>query len=150
MEVVLSVKSKTDGAEQQLRCAADGGITLGRSPHSPVPLNGTGISRDHVRFEAEGSALSVTDLSSNGTWVSGKRIPRGRPVTLKQDDYVEVPGYEIRIRIPVEIAAPAQRTATAAPPADRAGWLRSSTGLERFIALVALLSVALTLLYYWS
>ncbi|PQZ97696.1 hypothetical protein CQ010_15375 [Arthrobacter sp. MYb211] len=51
-------------------------IVLGRSASTDIPVDDTGVSRQHVRFETKGKgAYAVTDLgSTNGTYVDGKKI----------------------------------------------------------------------------
>ena len=47
---------------------------LARGPDSAVPLEAPGISREHLEVQAEDSAVFLTDLSSNGTWLNGARM----------------------------------------------------------------------------
>jgi pSer/pThr/pTyr-binding forkhead associated (FHA) protein len=157
------VKAKADNSVQEVQHPLDGPVLFGRGPDSAVPLNGTGISRDHLAFQLDNSDLVVTDLSSNGTWINGERIPKGRKHKVAAGDAVELPGYEIRFRIPGEAGAatPAavEAAAAAAPeekPAPRglAAKARSAVGsltrLERFLILVALASLGLLLFYVFQ
>ncbi len=165
MELLVTVQSKTDGAVQEARWPADDSLTLGRGPDSPVALAGPGISREHLRFEANGNGLAVIDLSSNGTWVNGERLVRGEKRALKPRDQVEVPGYTIRVSLPepatisgggaIDIATAAAPARTPAPlEAPRLAFLGrvhdfagSFTRLERFLVFVAACSVALLAIY---
>ena len=84
-------------------------VTVGRSPEEPggvgigLALDERGlrwVSRSHVRLELHGSALQVTDTSTNGTTVllrtgpveSVRRAPlvRGEGTTLGEWDTVEL------------------------------------------------------------
>jgi predicted component of type VI protein secretion system len=167
VEILVTVESKTDGAVQEARGAAERGLTLGRGPDSPVALTGPGISREHVRFEANGDGLAIIDLSSNGTWVNSERLGRGEKRALKPQDQVEVPGYIIRVSVPGPVAvsaagtaevaaaapapvppAPAQSKSAASAVLDRVrSFAGSFTGLERFLVFVAICSLAVLMAY---
>lgn len=51
-------------------------IVLGRSASTDIPVDDSGVSRQHVRVETRGkTSFVVTDLgSTNGTYVDGKKI----------------------------------------------------------------------------
>ena len=51
-------------------------IVLGRSASTDIPVDDTGVSRQHIRVETRGkTSFVVTDLgSTNGTYVDGKKI----------------------------------------------------------------------------
>ena len=163
MELIVTVKSKTDNSVQNVKQPLNGKVLLGRGPEMSIPLDGTGISREHLAIDHENSALFVTDLSSNGTWINGNRMQRGRRSRVGEEDAIELPGYEIHVRIagageggPVAVASGA-----AAQPARmqevraEAGKKRSSvrailgsvTALEKFVILIAILSFWLLLTY---
>jgi serine/threonine protein kinase len=58
-------------------------ITIGRDPARDIPLAGNNISRLHAQIERErDGTLSVTDYSTNGTFMNGQRLPNKRAVTI--------------------------------------------------------------------
>lgn len=164
MELLISARSHTDGVEQRVRLAADSPIVLGRGPDSPLLLAGTGISRDHVRLHCEGEIIWVTDLSSNGTWINGRRLTRGQAYALKTGDAVQVPGYDLEIgMLDLVPAASASRAATSAGAAagaatpGKAGKLAvlapvkrfagSFSGIEKLLILTSFCSIGLLAAY---
>lgn len=149
---------------QNVRQPVNGRLVLGRGPDSAVPLEAPGISRDHLEVQVEDSALMLTDLSSNGTWINGVRMPQGRKCKVREDDFIELPGYEIHLQLaggsaaapapaPAIPAVPPPARSSKAPVAPAASGARtpslaaSFTGLELFLLLVALACVALLTFY---
>lgn len=143
-----------------MRLGADSPVVLGRGPDSPLMLAGTGISRDHVRLHCEGEVVWVTDLSSNGTWINGRRLTRGQSYALKAGDAVQLPGYDLEIGILNLETMPAVAQAGAAsdhPAAANAGkfsflapvtrFARSFSALEKLLVLTSLCSIALFAAY---
>jgi pSer/pThr/pTyr-binding forkhead associated (FHA) protein len=168
VELVLSVRSKADSSVYDSRHPVNGALLLGRGPDCAVLLDGTGISREHAAIQWENSALFVTDLSANGTWVNGKRILGNRKCKLAEGDSIELPGYEIRYRITgtgPEVAGPVP---AAAPPDVKpavpvvAAALQTSqsraqfsirqtfTSLELFLILTAVAAFALLVAWFNS
>jgi predicted component of type VI protein secretion system len=138
-------------------------MVLGRGPDSAVPLDAPGISREHLEVRAEDSAVFLTDLSSNGTWLNGSRMPPRRKCKVGEDDYVELPGYELRLQLArsaplvssnggrAEIQAPGSAAPLQPSATSRTGSLgRSFTGLELFVFVVALASAVLLAVYLAS
>ena len=99
MELQLVVVAEPDGEPQAFHFPDFERLTLGRGPDSPVPLDGSSLSREHLRFELSDRTLVVTDISSNGAWVNGKSLGAGLPRDLKPGDEVSVAGYRIRPRL---------------------------------------------------
>ncbi|MCO5166991.1 MAG: FHA domain-containing protein [Planctomycetes bacterium] len=60
--------------------------TLGRAPEADLRLDLPSISSGHLQLVRVAGGLTVTDASSNGTWVDGVRLARGesRLVTDRQ------------------------------------------------------------------
>ncbi len=62
------------------------GCTIGRNLDNDLPLSDPErvVSGRHLRLEARGDALWVTDLSTNGTFLnqSTERLPLNQPVRL--------------------------------------------------------------------
>ena len=61
----------------------DAELSLGRDPASDIWVNAAHISRKHlsIAWHDDGRA-KATDLSSNGTFVNGKRLDRGVPLLI--------------------------------------------------------------------
>ena len=163
MDVILKVRSKADEAVRNVRHPLSGRMILGRGPDSAVPLDAPGISREHLEVRLENSALLLTDLSSNGTWLNGARMPQRRKCKTSEGDLVELPGYEIQVQLAAApLPPPGSRSlpesgATVAPPrasaaaGKRAPSLAASvSGLEVFLLLVVLMSAALLIFYLTS
>lgn len=54
-------------------------LTIGRDPHNRIRLEHTAISRFHCVISSEGGEYVVEDLdSTNGTFLNGRRVSRGR------------------------------------------------------------------------
>ncbi|MGH9720241.1 MAG: FHA domain-containing protein [Bryobacteraceae bacterium] len=177
MQLSLVVTSKNDQSSQNVRCSLDERLVLGRTVDSPIPLDGAGISREHLAIESEGEEIFVTDLSSNGSWVNGDRIPRSRRHRVQPGDAIELPGYEIHFQLlagpekapaattvsPVPAAAPPapariEPAMTVAAPAGAVGkalgpvasLLGSFSGLEIFMLIVDALAIVLLVNYFAS
>lgn len=173
MELIVSITSKSDQTQQSVACAVTPRIVFGRTPDSPVVLDGPGVSREHLALESEDGELFVVDLSSNGSWVNGTRLPRGRRHRVQAGDLVELPGYELRLETaklaptggPETVVAPAVAgeleasgaTAAAAAPAAKPsplaliqGFWRSFTFLERFAFVVDVICIGLLVWYFTS
>jgi predicted component of type VI protein secretion system len=157
------VKSKADASVQNVRHSLNGRVVLGRGADSAVPLEAPGISREHLEVQVEGSALMLIDLSSNGTWLNGARMPQHRKCKVREGDLIELPGYEIQC----QLVSAAQSAATVAVPplagsanpkksasplsGGRArSLLASVSSLELFLVAVVLASVVLLVLYLAS
>jgi len=155
VEVILSVTSKTDESVQRVRHTVNGRLVLGRGPESAVPLDAPGISREHLEVQAENSDLFLTDLSSNGTWVNGTRMPPRRKYKVGDGDCIELPGYEIRFQLVGAVAAPVasktigQPAKSTAQPRARS-FAHSFTGLEIFVMLIVLAAAVLLVTYITS
>jgi predicted component of type VI protein secretion system len=164
LETTLTFRSKIDGTVQELHCSENGRVVLGRGPDSPVLLDGTGISRDHIAIQVENQDLLITDLSSNGTWINGERIAKGQQRRVRASDLIELPGYEVHFNLPLTNASaggpaaakPAIQPMPAIPKEKPRAlsrlsvileFARSFTSMERFLAFVALASIALTVVY---
>ena len=56
-------------------------IILGRSASTDIPVDDSGVSRQHVRVESRGSSYFAVDMgSTNGTYVDGKKIAGESPL----------------------------------------------------------------------
>jgi predicted component of type VI protein secretion system len=151
--IILNIKSKADESVRNVPHPANGRLVLGRGPDSAVPLEAPGISREHLEVQSEDSAVYLTDLSSNGTWLNGARMPPRRKCRVREGDFVELPGYEIRVQTAAGANGSSAGTATgfaparlpaahaAAPPSR--SFIRSFTPLELFLLLLVAASAGL-------
>jgi pSer/pThr/pTyr-binding forkhead associated (FHA) protein len=129
-------------------------LTLGRGPESPLPLDATGISREHLRLDRESDRFSITDLSSNGTWLNAMRLTRGEKHRLAPSDIIKIPGFEIRFEIrDGQATAPLVPEKEAAPFAA-GGALQTARNIaaslskvEKVLILLALATMALVIIY---
>jgi predicted component of type VI protein secretion system len=149
VELLISARSVESGELHSARHDLGAGITLGRGAESPLALDGTGISREHLKLHAEGDKAFVTDLSSNGTWLNARRLPRGEPQLVTPSDTIKIPGFEIAIHLPDPPAQPASKTAPAGGPLEilRAFPASLSAG-EKLLVLLALATLALVVAYF--
>jgi serine/threonine protein kinase len=68
-----------------------------------TPLKGYdwGISRMHARLVVNAGKATITDLnSSNGTWVSGKRIPPDEPTTVENKEVFLLGRLRLQLLLP--------------------------------------------------
>jgi len=63
-------------------------ISIGRNPGSSLcfPMELTGLSRRHAEIKREGNQFKLTDYSTNGTFVNGKKV---KEALLKDGDVME-------------------------------------------------------------
>ena len=154
MELELSITSKEDGKVVVARLPVNGRVAIGRGPESPILIDGPLISREHFAFEVVNSQLSVVDLSSNGVWLNGYRLPTGQLYLVNEADLLSVPGYDIRCVIlnGKLAAASAEKAAVAPLPMKRVNPLRgivaSISGMEIFVFSIFLAAVGM-LVVYW-
>lgn len=92
-ELILVIR----GMVERFRVPEEASLTLGRgdpvSRHNPdIDLNpygalDRGVSRMHAKLHVEDNQLFVTDLeSTNGTFLSGKRIESNKPYLINKGD----------------------------------------------------------------
>ena len=64
-------------------------ITIGRGPENTVTLDDPKISRHHALLRCYPfGKMEIVDLSQNGTFVNGMRIPSNKPYPLTRKDIV--------------------------------------------------------------
>jgi len=65
------------------------GITLGRAPDANIQVVDTGISRNHISMNFDGSSVIVEDLNSaNGTYINGTKLT-GK-IEIKNGDQISI------------------------------------------------------------
>jgi adenylate cyclase len=68
----------------------------GVDPSRRLILEDPSISRDHVELRSEpGRAAALVDMSTNGTWVNGRRVERGELIPIADGDRIDVGGHEL-------------------------------------------------------
>lgn len=175
MEIELLVQAENKDSTEKFVLPLQHRQTLGRGPESPIPFEGTALSRDHFRLHLEDGIVFVTDLSNNGTWINGRRLQKQQKAELENGDTIEVPGYKIAFQAPQlsavtssqdthnkitetvsmsssleSISGKGSRTATGSLLAPLSAFLGSFTKLERFLILHAVVSFALLISYLMS
>ncbi len=168
MEVQLLVTSNSGQAPRGYVFPLKNRVVLGRSPESPIPLEGAAISREHVVLELAGGSVYATDLSNNGTWINGNRLKREQRTPLENGDSMELPDYQISVQLrqpgatpaieqpqarAVEVAIPAEPPPPVLKPVraanDQAPKIprRALSLLDIWILFLAVLAVALMIYY---
>lgn len=143
----------------------DGELLFGRGPQSPLPLDGSALSREHFSLVKEAGAVRIRDLSSNGTWVNGQRLGRADQPPLAPGAVIEIAGYRFHIRSigagaskpgmppPASLATgpPVLKAAATSPVeailAPVRGFWHGFTGLEKTMLFVAGCTAGLLLAY---
>jgi predicted component of type VI protein secretion system len=113
MQVSLAVTNKGSNESTNVDLAVEKKITIGRHLGSPVLLQGDRLSRHHFFLMVIDGALTIEDLSSNGTWLNGALLKEHESARVQSGDTIEVPGYEMQITI--RSAAVSQRLQVEAP-----------------------------------
>ncbi len=164
LQIILSAEAAPElrqGYELDLEA---GPVVLGRGPESPIQLEGTKLSRDHMAFHAIDGVLTLTDLSSNGVWLNGQPLPKKTPVLVGPLDEVRIAGYTMTARLLIPPPEPPRpepqriepRTAVVplpipppvAPPllAPAPAWWKFD-GIERWTLILAAVAILLIVLY---
>ena len=64
-------------------------ITIGRGPENMVTLNDAKTSRRHALLRCHSTGkMEIVDLSQNGTFVNGMKIPSNKPYPISRKDIV--------------------------------------------------------------
>jgi hypothetical protein len=76
----------------------NGGVTIGRSPQTDIPIEDRFASARHARiYERDGFAYVQDMGSTNGTYLNGKRLDS--PELLRTDDRIRIGDTEFRYAI---------------------------------------------------
>ncbi len=102
MEIRLSIRSKSDGTDREVKCAIGDGLAVGRGAEEGILLDGSDLSREHFRLTTDGTKFFVTDLSSNGTSLNGERLQRATRTEVRPEDSIEVPGSVCKLPPAIE------------------------------------------------
>jgi len=114
MQIDLTVTNKANGTSSSSALNLEDRIVLGRDLNSPIQLEGVGLSREHFSLTLTDDQIFVEDLSSNGTWLNGERLPSRTAVQARHGDLIEIPGYSIQIGLPQLQAVPSEPSLAAA------------------------------------
>ena len=162
MDVRVLIRPKSGDQPQEVLVPGQTPFVLGRGPSSAALLDGPGISRDHLAVSLEGANILVTDLSVNGAWVNGKRLPTNEKYKMKPGEVLELPGYELQFQ-PVNSGALSDKTQVdrerrfdadlgpvpaLSPRKGIASFIGSFSFLEVVVIAAAVLSVALAAVYF--
>jgi pSer/pThr/pTyr-binding forkhead associated (FHA) protein len=171
MDILLSIRSKSDSSSREVKCTIAEGLVIGRGVDKGVLLEGPDLSREHLVITAEGDDLFITDLSSNGTWLNGNRLTRTERSRVREGDQIEIPGYLLTFTVadkpekspaaPVlQMQPPAEdlrSTPVYSSPPSKPGllapvfsFLGSFTLLEKFSVLVGVAGLVLLFAYFGS
>jgi pSer/pThr/pTyr-binding forkhead associated (FHA) protein len=167
MDILISIRSKTDGNEREVKCPIGEGLAVGRGAEDGVLLDGPDLSREHFLLSTDGTNFYVTDISSNGTWLNGNRLQRSAKTRVRPEDSIEVPGYVVKVRTAVEpeqtgeavvAQVPAAVPARVIPPPEPeklkgnpvSRFIGSFSFMEKFLVLVGLGGLALLFTYIAS
>ena len=164
MDIQLFVKAKSDGAVRSYTLPAGAPVVIGRNPEAVVPLEGSALSRDHFSIEYRDGSVWFTDTSSNGTWVNGELIGRGKSRAVGIADLVEVAGYEFNYKLSgtAQPATAATKPGVQSGPASAAAQSRQGLldqighfvgpfgGAEKMAVVVILCAAGLVLIYFYS
>jgi class 3 adenylate cyclase len=100
------------GTEEERIVPLTGRLLIGREcagvePERRLILEDPSISRDHVELRsAPGRASVLVDLSTNGTWLNGRRVERGELIGIGDGDSIDVGGQELVFHLGDPLAAP--------------------------------------------
>jgi pSer/pThr/pTyr-binding forkhead associated (FHA) protein len=149
VELELSIESKETGAVTVSRLPVNGRVAIGRGPESPILIDGPLISREHFAFEVVNGQLSVVDLSSNGVWLNGYRLPAGQLYLVNEADLLTVPGHDIRcVILNQKPPAPApEPPEVKKKPNPARAMLDSLSGMEIFVLVIFLAAMGMMLLF---
>src|SRR3954468_2688774 len=73
-------------------------IVIGRGSDATVVLKHDDVSRKHASVEITAGGLLVRDLSTNGTFVEGKRVAGAQPLPFGKP--VKIGPFVLRFRMP--------------------------------------------------
>jgi len=119
-------------------------FVVGRGRAADLLLNHPSVSRRHLVIEAAPGGWTVRDISSNGTWLDGRRIRRvdvgstavrlrlgavsGSEIILSPDAPAPVTAPDPAIPLPATVASAAASAATSAAAAAPAGGMGGDSG----------------------
>ena len=109
---MLELTLKRDGKRLLKRSIDENPITIGRAADNLIKLLDEEISRHHCRIEWREGTLTLTDLSTNGTFVNGKLR---KETEISAGDIISVGQWSVQIETVVD-AVPIKTVVTNARP----------------------------------
>lgn len=79
---------RTSDALRRSHSILAGPLVIGRRTSCDIALDDARISGVHCRIAWEGGAATVCDMSTNGTFLNGNRLEKGRPQVLSDGDVI--------------------------------------------------------------
>src|SRR5215831_14084906 len=108
MEILLSISSTLDNSVREVKRSLHDGLVVGRGAEEGILLEGKDLSREHLVLTEEGTAILVTDLSVNGTWLNGKRLKKSVKARVHPGDAISISGYVLTYQLVEELDADVQ------------------------------------------
>jgi len=108
MEILLSISSNLDGSVREVNRSLDDGLVVGRGAEDGILLEGKDLSREHFVLTQDGTAIFVTDLSVNGTWLNGERLKKSVRARVHPRDAISISGYVLTYQLTEEPDADGQ------------------------------------------
>jgi hypothetical protein len=89
------VAERGGGLAEGVSFVVDGGVTIGRSPQTDIPIDDRFASGRHARISERDGFFYVEDMgSTNGTYLNGKRL--GSRERLRANDRIRIGDTEFR------------------------------------------------------
>ena len=172
MEILLSIKSKTDNTGREEKYEIGDGLVIGRGAEPGVLVEGLDLSREHLVLTTDGTDIYVEDLSVNGTWLNGTRLRKSVKTRVRAEDSIGLPGYSLTFVLvdqseetSAESIAPASPSIpdnipSSSPAPNKSGplaaldpifrFIGSFTFMEKFLVVVGLTGLLLLYTYISS
>jgi pSer/pThr/pTyr-binding forkhead associated (FHA) protein len=128
MEILLSISSILDNSVREVKRSLDDGLVVGRGAEDGILLEGKDLSREHFVLTQDGTAIFVTDLSVNGTWLNGKRLKPSVRARVHPGDAISISGYVLSYQLVEELDTDGQE---AQPLPNLGADAESQTGLAQ-------------------
>ncbi|MDR0405351.1 MAG: type VII secretion protein EssC, partial [Clostridiales bacterium] len=90
--VALTLYEKVKDSPKTVDFSKVSSVTIGRNPENNIRLKSGKVSGNHAKIEKIGGVLTLTDDSTNGTYVNGTRI---KEHTLQSGDVIFIAGYRL-------------------------------------------------------
>jgi len=148
VQIDLLIRKQNDTSPYTITCDLAERVVFGRAITSPIPFEGTEISREHFAVFSKQGVVYMEDLSSNGTRVNGAAVSTSKPRKLAAGDIISIPGYEIELDkrlLPADPGPVPLSPSTFSRPTISAPFL---TAWE--IVIVAAAIASFTLIIYYS
>ena len=87
-------------ADQITRITIEDGMIIGRDGVTTGQLDtSTFVSRKHAVFSVDNGKVIVTDASTNGTFVNGRRLEKLEPTEIKNGDRIRFADVEFEVHL---------------------------------------------------